>query len=121
MRLVFSLVLGIFIVCVTLTLTSFPEMPLDILTASQAFGQAGRRKSSVYAKFIPDPDAAGHDNVEMGKVKPTYGSFEHSSSVDHGGGEQQKHVPGNPFAKQVGGQSYLKSVLDFLPRSVTRC
>jgi solute carrier family 45 protein 1/2/4 len=32
-RAVFSLVLIIFIICVTITLTSFKEIPLDILTA----------------------------------------------------------------------------------------
>ena len=33
-RLVFTLVLFIFILCVYITLTSFPEIPLDILASS---------------------------------------------------------------------------------------
>ena len=34
-RLVFTLVLGIFIACVNSTLTSFAEIPLDVLASSQ--------------------------------------------------------------------------------------
>ena len=90
MRLVFTLVVGIFIACVISTLTSFAEIPLDVLAASQAFGK-GRRRSSHYTRFVSDEAEGGGLGEEMEKldVKPSYGSFE----------DQQQHVPGNPFAK----------------------
>lgn len=94
-RLVFTLVLGIFIACVISTLSSFAEIPLDVLASSQAFGKS-RRKSSQYAKFVSEEGGGGQ---EMEKLEKTgYGSFE---------GPQRplppdaEHVSGNPFVKKA--------------------
>ena len=43
-RLVFTLVLGIFIACVISTLSSFAEIPLDVLASSQV--------GPIYSKYI---------------------------------------------------------------------
>lgn len=95
-RLVFTLVLGIFIACVIFTLTSFAEMPLDILASAQAYGNDQRRRSSHYKRFAPNGqqesiDAGGDKGVEAQEmeVKQSYGSFDDSND----------HVAGNPFIK----------------------
>jgi hypothetical protein len=51
-RAVFSLVLIIFIICVTITLTSFKEIPLDILTAP------GIRVSLVLKEVLRSPEGS---------------------------------------------------------------
>jgi len=87
-RLVFTLVLGIFVACVICTLTSFAEIPLDILAASQAFGKS-RRKSDHYAQFQPEE---GGEELEKMESKPNkYGSIDQQ--------ETEPHKPGNPFVK----------------------
>ena len=97
-RLVFTLVLGIFIVCVTATLTSYAEIPLDVLANSPTFPGKSRRRSSVYNKFVPDEnlaDTSGSAEMEKLDGKQDYGSFDRVVSFD----EKPQHVQGNPFVK----------------------
>ena len=93
-RLVFTLVLGIFIVCVTATLTSYAEIPLDVLANSPTFPGKSRRRSSVYNKFVPD-DTSGSAEMEKLDGKKEYGSFDRVVSFE----EKPQHVQGNPFVK----------------------
>jgi hypothetical protein len=94
-RLVFTLVLGIFIVCVTATLTSYAEIPLDVLANSPTFPGKSRRRSSVYNKFVPDENLAGSAEMEKLDGKQDYGSFDRVVSFE----EKPQHVQGNPFVK----------------------
>ena len=91
---VFTLVLGIFIVCVTATLTSYAEIPLDVLANSPTFPGKSRRRSSVYNKFVPD-DTSGSAEMEKLDGKKEYGSFDRVVSFE----EKPQHVQGNPFVK----------------------
>jgi len=100
-RLVFTMVLGLFIACVICTLTSYAEIPLDVLASSPNFpGKGGRRRSSIYSKFAPDETGTGNGATgsaqEMEKLdgKQDYGSFDRVNSTD-----SPQHVPGNPFVK----------------------
>ena len=95
---VFTLVLGIFIVCVATTLTSYAEIPLDVLANSPTFPGKSRRRSSVYNKFVPDEnlaDTSGSAEMEKLDGKQDYGSFDRVVSFD----EKPQHVQGNPFVK----------------------
>jgi len=97
-RLVFTLVLGIFIVCVITTLTSYAEIPLDVLANSPNFPGKSRRRSSVYNKFVPDEnlaDTSGSAEMEKLDGKQDYGSFDRVVSFE----EKPQHVQGNPFVK----------------------
>merc|ERR1711956_76059 len=97
-RLVFTLVLGIFIVCVATTLTSYAEIPLDVLANSPNFPGKSRRRSSVYNKFVPDEnlaDTSGSAEMEKLDGKQDYGSFDRVVSFE----EKPQHVQGNPFVK----------------------
>jgi len=73
-RVVFSLVLVIFVACVTITLTSFKEIPLDVLTASITSKRksisGGGDKTTKYDQ-IPS-----RDDPEEGLRKGTYGATE---------------------------------------------
>lgn len=91
-RLVFTLVLGIFVACVIVTLTSFSEIPLSILAASQAFGKT-RRKSTPYSQFVAE-EGGGSGGNEFEKLDPksNYGSFQESHP-------EEKQKSGNPFVK----------------------
>lgn len=92
-RAVFSLVLVIFIICVTITLTSFKEIPLDILTAPGI-----RRQSEAYDKL------PGEETYERpGLPENGYGSISVSIPPAH-----SEPVTTNPFHHQqqvtAGGQ-----------------
>ncbi len=115
----FSLVLVIFVACVTVTLTSFAEIPLKKMEASrEQVGasnrtlewdslydflyfthcmqiKAKRRRSSMYyQKFVVDDDGARDVHHMEELPEQTYGSFEEASHEC-----QDTHVKGNPFVK----------------------
>ena len=62
------------------TLTSYAEIPLDVLANSPDFSGSSRRKSSVYKKFAPDENLAGSSSREMEKMeanKVVYVGYQH--------------------------------------------
>ncbi len=103
---VFTLVLGIFIACVASTITSFAEIPLDILASSQAYGREGRRRSSHYNRIKSFDEETGGNAHEMSEksteLKQGYGSFEATESAG------ESHVAGNPFVKSKNGNQPAK-------------
>lgn len=98
-RLVFTLVLFIYLFCVFFTLTSFSEMPLSTLeeTASK-----GPKKSKSYTAFVGEGDSH-----EMEKLNKKYGSTDEGNGEDVPGktdvtkveDETQNLSATNPFAK----------------------
>ena len=116
---VFTLVLGIFIVCVTATLTSYAEIPLDVLANSPTFPGKNRRQSNIYKQFVPDEnlaDTSGSAEMEKLDGKQDYGSFDRVVSFE----EKPQHVQGNPFVKATVAPS-SSVVSSFAQRFVQSC
>jgi len=99
-RAVFTLVLFIFIFCVFTTLTSFNEIPLDVLTTPALRKQSVIKKTGTYDKL------PGEDVMEKGLKEPLKEEKE-----DGYGSIQDKKENSNPFTKsetQVKEKEYLQ-------------
>ncbi|XP_023323806.1 proton-associated sugar transporter A isoform X2 [Eurytemora carolleeae] len=89
-RAVFTLVLIIFIFCVSITLTSFNEIPLDVLTTPALRRQSVVKKSGTYDKL------PGEDSMEKGEREKEgngYGSIKPTITI------RTDELSTNPFKK----------------------
>jgi hypothetical protein len=95
-RLVFTLVLFIFIGCVAVTLTSFREIPLEVLTMSDT-----KRKSiggSQHYNKVGQRPLAGREEVQVPGEEPGYGSLDQAVvQVEAGTAEPGRSSSANPF------------------------
>ncbi|CAB4066598.1 SLC45A1_2_4 [Lepeophtheirus salmonis] len=99
-RLVFTFVLVLFIICVFFTLTSFQEIPLNVLLSTKLkMSRRGDNSSRQYDQMRSEDDK-DEEWVAMKSEK-----FD-NTTVDYGSipTEEKKLGPGNPFASSTHGE-----------------